>query len=335
MNNTRANKSSLVGAVRDTAGDMFLGTLTTALAAVILGFDVVPFIAGKLSDIFSGDVEHDKHHIHMPSSERRRKGIVVTAHGTTQHAGSFHKLAEHLTESGYVVVSVDLCGHGRRFHSARDREVDYERSVRELVRTFRVLRKTFHELPLFCIGESVGAAVAAKAVGNSPGLVNGMVLCSSGIRPALFDPLLTVPDFVKGVFRLNTQMDLSRYISRYSSDDHRVSNEMVSDPLSRVTMTPRELVRTAWFLGQTASAARKIDPSVPVLVVQGSNDGIVAKHGIKDILRNLRSQKKEVVVLPGAGHVLMGTSFIKPAVVESLTRWLDSHVPSKTVFETA
>lgn len=329
MTKHASNKRTVVGAVRDTAGDLFLGTLTTGLAAVILGFDLLPALAGKLADIFGEDGEHCTHRVHVPEAGLHPKGVVVTAHGTTQHAGSFQKLAEHLTGNGYVVVSVDLCGHGARFHEEqRDPEVDYEKSVRLLVRTFRELRKRFRALPLFCIGESVGASVAARAVGESPGLVSGMVLCSSGIRPCIFDPFLTVPDFVKGVFRLNKQMDLKRYISRYSSDDLRVSDEMVADPLSRVTMTPRELVRTAWFLKQTPSAVRKIDPSVPVLVVQGAVDSIVAKHGIKDIVKNLRTRKKEIVVLAGAGHVLLGTSFLKPAVVESLTNWLDSQTRS-------
>lgn len=322
-------KRTVIGAVTDAAGDMFLGTLTTGLAAVILGFDVVPSLAAKISEILGEDTEHGTHRVHVPEAGLNPKGVVVTAHGTTQHAGSFQKLAEHLTDNGYVVVSVDLCGHGARFHEEqRDPEVDYEKSVRLLVRTFRQLRRKFRALPLFCIGESVGASVAARAVGESPGLVSGMVLCSSGVRPCIFDPFLTVPDFVKGVFQLNKQMDLKRYISRYSSDDHRVSNEMVADPLSRVTMTPRELVRTAWFLKQTASAVRKIDPSIPVLVVQGALDSIVAKHGIKDIVKNLRTRKKEIVVLAGAGHVLLGTSFLKPAVVDSLTKWLDSQTKS-------
>lgn len=326
--NSHPYERDLVRTFRDTAGDVVLGGITTGLAAVLLGLDIGAAVAATVSDLAGS---HDSRtRVFLPVQDVTRRGVVVTAHGTTQHSGSFCKLAEHLNQRGYVVIAMDLRGHGAHYHGRRgkhsaEREVNYEKSVRDLTNTLRKVRLDFQGLPIFCIGESVGGSVVSKAIASKPGLVDGVVLCSTGARPYIFNPLLTVPDFVRGIFQLDQPMDISRYIDRYSSDDKRITREMITDPLSRIAMTPRELVRTAWFLATTPTSARKIDPAIPVLLVQGSTDNLVAKHGMGEILKNLKSRKKEMVVVPGAGHILMGTSYLKPMLVEALLTWLDRH----------
>lgn len=260
----------------------------------------------------------------------KARGVVITVHGTTQHAGSFETLAGHLMKERFVMVAVDLRGHGARYHRTKpgsgaapvERRVDYTRSSDDLVAIFRQAKRRFPGLPLFCIGESVGAGVATKAAGNAPGLLDGLILCSAGGRPCFFNPLMVANDFVKGIWRLDHLMDVSRYIDRYSADDKRVSDEMISDPLSRIQLTPREILQTAFFIRRTPESAKKVDPSLPVLIVQGEIDHIVGAHRVKSIMKNLPSRDKQIVVLPKCGHVLMGTSFLKPEVIESVTKWL-------------
>ncbi len=270
-------------------------------------------------------------------SKENAKGVVITVHGTTQHSGSFETLAKHLVANGFIVVSVDLRGHGARYHlpkpgsnTAIERRVDYSRSAEDLIAIFKQARRKYHGLPLFCIGESVGAGVATRAAGSSPGLLDGMILCSAGTRPCVFNPFMVANDFVKGIWRLDHLMDVSRYIDRYSADDKRVSNEMISDPLSRIRLTPREILQTAFFIRRTPESAKKIDPSLPVLIVQGELDHIVGSHQVNAILKNLPSLDKKIVLLPKCGHVLLGTSYLKPVVLDSVTDWLTEEALKKS-----
>lgn len=276
--------------------------------------------------------------IYAPPVGQQSKGIVVTVHGTTQHAGSFQSLAEHLVANGFTVLSCDLRGHGLRYHgqandkiAVADRVVNYERSADDLVATFKQVKSDYPGVPIYCIGESVGAGVVTRAAGSSKGLIDGMILCSAGTRPCVFNPLMTVSDFVKYIWRLDHPMDVSRYIDHYSADDKRVSNEMIADPLSRIKLTPREILRTAWFIRRTPAAAKHVDPSIPVLIVQGKIDHIVGNHSIKAILKNLPSTNKQIVELPQCGHVLLGTSFLKPQVVDSVTGWLNTVATAPSV----
>ncbi|MBA3993323.1 MAG: hypothetical protein C0469_07330 [Cyanobacteria bacterium DS2.3.42] len=254
------------------------------------------------------------------------RGVVVMVHGTTQHSGSFELFANHLSSLGFKVVAYDMRGHGRWYHNQRTFDegdhVNYSRSSQDLIVLLTHLRVKYPTLPLFCIGESIGGAVAVRAGSANPGLVDGLVLVSPGTKPCNFNPVMVAKDFVKGVTHLDRLMDVTRYITRYSSDDNRVTKEMVTDPLSRTRLTGKEVLQTGYFISTTPKFASKLADHISVLIIQGEEDRIVSANTIKSIYKNLHSKNKSVVYLPECGHVLLGTSFLKPQVVSSISQWL-------------
>jgi acylglycerol lipase len=261
------------------------------------------------------------------------RGVVVLVHGTTQHSGSFELFANHLSSLGFKVVSVDMRGHGRWYHSdgASDGEnVNFRRTTQDLVVLLTHLKVKYPTLPVFCIGESSGGAVAVRAGGTNPDLLDGLVLVSPGTRPCVFNPAMVARDFVKGITHLNKLMDVTRYITRYSSDDNRVTNEMVSDPLSRTELTGKEVLQTGQFISTTPKFAEKLSKHISVLIVQGEEDRIVSPGSIKTIYKHIPSANKSVVLLPDCGHVLLGTSFLKPQVVSSISKWLVERSKERT-----
>lgn len=269
---------------------------------------------------------HKLHIYRWRDPSKTPRAVVVAVHGTTQHAGSFSTLAQQLSNQGFIFIGLDLRGHGQRFYEAfagqPNHRVDYDKSADDLGNLLKKVRASYPNLPVFCIGESVGAAVATHCMGRYKGLADGFILCSPGTRPRAFNPLMVVPDFIKGITHLDDEMDVSRYIDTYSSDDKRVSDEMIADPLSRIKLTPKEILRTAFFIRTTTKAAKNVDPNLPVLIVQGEEDGIVSKKSTHAILKNLPGQHKELVEFKDAGHVLLGTSYLKPQVVDSVSKWL-------------
>lgn len=254
------------------------------------------------------------------------RGVVVMVHGTTQHSGSFELFAEHLSSLGFKVVAYDMRGHGRWYHNQKTFDaggnVNYSRSSQDLIVLLTHLRVKYPTLPLFCIGESIGGAVAVRAGSANPGLCDGLVLVSPGTKPCTFNPVMVAKDFVKGITHLDRLMDVTRYITRYSSDDNRVTKEMVTDPLSRTELTGKEVLQTGYFISTTPKFAAKLADHVSVLIIQGEEDRIVSANTIKSIYKNLHSKNKSVVYLPDCGHVLLGTSFLKPQVVSSISQWL-------------
>lgn len=270
---------------------------------------------------------HKLHIVRWQDKSKAPRAVVVAVHGTTQHAGSFSTLAQHLAVQGFIFIGLDLRGHGERFYKAfagqPNQRIDYDKSADDLGCLLKKVRATYPNLPVFCIGESVGSAVATHCAGRFKGSMDGLILCSPGTRPRVFNPLMVMPDFFKGITHLNDPMDVSRYIGNYSSDDKRVSDEMIADPLSRIRLTPKEILRTAFFIRTTTKAAKNLPPELPVMIVQGEEDGIVSTKSTKSILKNLPSEHKELVEFKDAGHVLLGTSYLKPQVVDSVSKWLN------------
>lgn len=253
-----------------------------------------------------------------------QRALVVLVHGTTQHSGSFDKFSKYLAPRGFHLVSMDMRGHGRWFHENMEggKEADYKTSSTDLTSVLEQLRTAYPNLPVFCIGESVGAAVTVRAIANArPNLINGMILVSPGTRPCHYQFGMVLHDFARGIVALDKQLDATRYITRYSSDDERVTQEMVSDPLSRTTLSGKEILRTRFFISTTPNNAKRIPETVSMLVVQGADDHIVQPESVREILDRSPSMSKKMITLP-FGHVLLGTSFLKPQVLQSVTSWL-------------
>lgn len=272
------------------------------------------------------DNAHRLHIYRWCDKSKPVKAVIVAVHGTTQHAGSFATLANHLTQEGFVFIALDLRGHGERYYKAfagqPNFRVDYDKSADDLGNLLKKARTTYPGVPVFCIGESVGATVATYTTSRYPGAADGVILCSPGSRPRVFNPLMVLPDFMKGITHLDEHMDVSRYIDHYSSDDKRVSDEMIADPLSRIKLTPKEILRTAFFIRTCPKAALAADPHASYLVIQGEKDGIVSTESTRSIFKNIPSDHKQLIEYKDAGHVLLGTSYLKPVVVESVTKWL-------------
>lgn len=267
------------------------------------------------------------------------RGVVVMVHGTTQHSGSFELFANHLSSLGFKVIAYDMRGHGRWYHNQTNFDegdhVNYSRSTNDLIVLLTHIRVKYPTLPLFCIGESIGGAVSVRAGSANPGLVDGLVLVSPGSKPCTFNPVMVAKDFAKGITHLDRLMDVTRYIKRYSSDDNRVSKEMVDDPLSRTELTGKEVLQTGYFISTTPKFAGKLADHISVLIIQGEEDRIVSPKTIKTIYKNLHVKNKTIVYLPECGHVLLGTSFLKPQVVSSISNWLVSRSKEKSSAITA
>ncbi|MBX9878744.1 MAG: lysophospholipase [Candidatus Obscuribacterales bacterium] len=263
------------------------------------------------------------------------KAAIIALHGATQQAGSFDVLAKHLAEQGYVIVGLDLRGHGRwyfgPFSKVGGKAISYTQSVKDLQALAIEMRKRYPGIPLFCLGESTGAGVAMHAVAERNDLFDGMVLASAGTRTNIFNLKLIVPDLAKGLTNLDKQIDGSPYILKYASEDKRIVNEMVSDPLSRSFLSAKEILKTLWFINSMQGIARKLPAQLPILLLQGGRDHIVSPATAEALMRNMSSDDKRMVVFPDSGHVMLGTSYIKEPIMNLVTKWFNDETVAVNV----
>jgi alpha-beta hydrolase superfamily lysophospholipase len=330
----------LLNRVRSVRTAKLLAGLVAA-TAFISGIMLPAANAQVLLDSASSDAVQSKlplyewHDSDAEAQSAGKQSIVVTVHGATQEACCFDKLARNLAKQGFLVCSMDLRGHGlwhfRKGAAARAKKspegfnCDYKQSVVDLEHLLDTLRASHPGAPIFCIGESAGAGVIVKAGIERPDAIKGMVLASAGTHPVMHKLSVVFPDLLKGFKNIAHPLEIKRYITRYSSDDPRVTKEMNEDPLGRHTMSGRELLATSIFIRDTASRAKELPSNIPLLVLQGTEDQVCSPTSVRAIVGKHPGFDKQLVFLKNCGHVLLGTSFIKPQVNKLVVDWLKQH----------
>ncbi len=109
------------------------------------------------------------------------RAIALTMHGLMMHGRTFDSFACKLASRGLIVVAPDLRGFGQWHFSAEEKEesgVDYRKSLNDLIGLIEHLVRDYSSLPLFCVGESLGAHLARKLVVMHPDMISGLILSS-------------------------------------------------------------------------------------------------------------------------------------------------------------
>ena len=266
------------------------------------------------------------------------ESIVVVIHGAAQQAGSVDVFARRLAAFGYLVVAPDLRGDGRwkTMPVAAGTQAnsggafgDFVKSCQDLNSLLTLLRSKYPHTSLYCVGESAGATVVLSAVSQDDKNVKGIILLAAGCQPHLHSPGSMGSGFIGKLLNVTQPVDMSNYITKYSSDDKRVGQEMISDPLSKNSLSALELLGTLNFITKAPQFAASMPKAVPALVMQGQLDQIVEPSSAQKVFSILKTTDKKFIMLPESGHILIGTSYLKPTVFYPILQWLEAHGGTK------
>ncbi len=251
--------------------------------------------------------------------------IVVAVHGFAQDAGALSSLAQTFAGQGYLVVAPDLRGHGRWKETDESMDKNLQASSDDVAQILSILHKRHKKAKIFCIGESTGSGVLMNAVAKQSEGVRGVILCASGSQPNFHNPTVMGARFMKGMATFVSQVDIRSYLQHYLSDDPRVAQEMINDPLAKKSQSAVQLLGTMIFIKDMPLRAASLPASIPVLVMQGTADQIVLAESAGPVFQAIKSRDKEFAPIQGSGHVLVGTSFIKPQVLSKIENWIAKH----------
>lgn len=109
------------------------------------------------------------------------KAVVHIAHGLAEHAGRYERLAEALTESGYLVYANDHRGHGRTARAQEDvgyfgDEDGWSRVVKDLGAMCLAEKEENGRLPLILFGHSMGSLMTQQAIYEYPDLFDAVTM---------------------------------------------------------------------------------------------------------------------------------------------------------------
>lgn len=292
------------------------------------------------------------------------QAVAIAVHGLVLHGGVYDVMARDLASKGFIVVAPDLRGYGRwaqEHHKTHEltndgkaivrseskvlevnqpshavnvcdlkkpqhsMRVSYDKSYRDVRELVKAVRNAYPSMPLFIIGESLGAGIALHAAADMPDSVNGIVLSSPAIKRRLYIEPRMVVDVMTCMANPTREVDLIPYIKRFASEDQQVIESAIEDPLVRKKLTIVDLLKTAQLIKGNLHHADRIPVDMPVLIIQGDQDRMLKSNGVVTLLGHLKSHDQTVKWFAGKGHLLLETPHVMPETLDTVSSWLIEH----------
>lgn len=317
------------------------GTKSAAAGTTLKAADPLPIEPGsnpldRIKIVEDGPLSKE---LHIPLYEWYPKnaeptGMVLAVHGLTLHGKRYEVLGRAFAAEGFYACAPDMQGFGRCYtddkhvfdvNGESKQKVNYEKSFADIVALARAMKREHPKVPLFAMGESLGTSVCIKLAAEHPELVDGLLLSGPTVQ---VHPLMVLHPhnmaaaawavFIHPRFNMPTES----FVKNLVSNDPDIVQEMLNDPLCRKGLTIAELTRTKAFVKQTVPNAAKIKKGLPILVVQGSEDKCMIPHAVTKLFRNTSSSYQTLRWLHAHGHLLLETSYLRPATVDAIDTWI-------------
>ncbi len=260
----------------------------------------------------------------------RPRAVAIAIHGLVLHGGVYDAMATQLASQGIRVVAPDLRGYGHWVENSartvrRKASIDYKQSNTDMVALTRYVKAAYPTIPLYVIGESLGADMALHIAAECPNLVDGLILAAPSVRHRWFvtDLMKNAPIGLSMPFK---PINLSPHIQKYFSDDKAISEAAVDDPLVRKSMSPVELLLTEQEASKCLKYAKKVSADTPVLVMQGGGDQMLKSEAVSDLLATLPSKNQKLEWFAQRGHLLLETPLVYADTMSVVSSWINQHV---------
>jgi acylglycerol lipase len=114
------------------------------------------------------------------------RGMVLLLHGATDYSGAFDEIGPQFAARGLIALAIDQRGFGAT--STRGKWRGKGRMIRDAIEAVHYLRGRFGAaVPVFIVGESMGAALAVHVASRAPDLnLAGIVLAAPGAISGLW-----------------------------------------------------------------------------------------------------------------------------------------------------
>ncbi len=251
------------------------------------------------------------------------KAAIILIHGYDEHSGRYQYFAEHCTNRGFAVHALDHWGHGRSdgTNGFVPEFSVYHDGVDKLIGE---LTPAHAELPRILVGHSLGGLISMTYLLKNQTHFTAAVLSGPAIKAA-DEPSV----FLKFISRL-----LSKFLPKVGvigfdpkgvSRDPKVVADYLADPLvsgSKISARLGHEMMTQMDAIKNEAAGI----SLPLLMLHGAEDRVVAVEGSSFLNDHISSVEKKLKIYPGLFHEIFNEPE-KDAVLSDMTDWIDSQLP--------
>jgi len=292
-------------------------------------------------------------HLYVWEPEQPARALFYIAHGMAEHAGRYARLAQTLTDAGFVVYANDHRGHGKSigeagFGHVLDEGDGFDRIVEDLSELFALVSAEHATVPKFLLGHSMGTVIAQTFAGRDGKHLAGLVLSGATARPpTVLDfagkPLLMALNQIHGARGTSNVMDHLAFgaFNGMMPQPTRTEYDWLSRDEAEVDKYIAEglgfqmsLKFWADFLPylqklKAPEAYAGLPDNLPMLMLYGEADPVpkppTGGHAVMQIQGELQAAKKakpKVICYPDARHEIFNETN-RDEVARDLVLWLE------------
>jgi acylglycerol lipase len=252
------------------------------------------------------------------------KGVILALHGFNDYSNAFDVPGAAWAEHGIATYAYDQRGFG----AAPEHGFWPGRAAlaSDAATAARILRGLYPRVPLFLVGESMGAAVAVVALTGESGTavpeVDGIVLTAPAVWGRETMSLLPRLALWAGV-RLMPGLTLTgRGLDIKPSDNITMLRALSRDPLVIKSTRVDTIYGLVNLMDTALVSASELD--VPMLVMYGANDEIVPKTPIRRFVDNLPPgcRGRTTFAWYKDGYHMLLRDLEGPAVIADVASWV-------------
>ncbi|XP_076350974.1 monoglyceride lipase-like isoform X2 [Tachypleus tridentatus] len=234
------------------------------------------------------------------------RALVFLSHGFTEHCSVYEDLAQALSKSGILSFGHDHVGHGRS-EGARTLVGSIDNCVEDVFHHIYIMKKKYPGLPVFIVGNSMGATIGIFASLKKPEEFRGFVAMATSI-PRNYGEATRFKTFMQQLFRWLGWLIPSMPLGWIKYDLVIRTEEGKQKVLEDPHMYKGLWVKAGWVKTMLDTAPKLqtelVNLTVPLLIIHGGQDKICNISGAKKFFETSSSKDKTLKSIPTSLKIL-------------------------------
>jgi alpha-beta hydrolase superfamily lysophospholipase len=250
------------------------------------------------------------------------KAILLIVHGIAEHSGRYTNLVNYFVPKGYAVYSFDQRGHGKS-DGKRSYIERFSYYVDDLQTFFSLVRTENPNTKIFMVGHSLGSTIALDYTLEHQRELQGLIISGTTLKAGASISRAAILA-AKILSVVMPKIGVSALDPGGISRDPAVVAAYVNDPLNYTgKLSARfgvELLKTMDMLQKRLS-----EITLPILIMQGSQDRISDPSSSKILFDGVSSKDKTMKIYEGFYHEIFNDPE-RQQVFSDMEAWFKAHV---------
>lgn len=221
---------------------------------------------------------------------------LLCIHGLGLQSNSYEFFGTEQSKRGLAVYAIDVRGFGSWMKAGGKGNVNFDEALSDIKQACESIRAANPGIPLYILGESMGGAIALRAASMYPDLIDGLI--SSVPAGERFNQGKTSMKVFLNLLSGFNVANVGQDIVNQATQNAKLKSQWQGDPLSRLNLSPQELIQFQDFMNMNHEAAKKLT-NMPVLFVQGNGDQLVKPEGTWELFNDVAAKDKSFFAVPG------------------------------------